>query len=283
MPESAAHPSQAWNASHISYGGGRNDGFVQASGPVAMRFYDDRACPSPTRSRERLPGRPALLLLLPRPDLPELPLPDERHLERGDPHRQRRPSRRRSPTARSSTASTSYGVSWRTTSTDLPAPLVDPGRGDRAPAGEARRGSTSTSSTTPPRASCRSSASSTRTTRSGLRGEPAGHPVRRQLRRQGDQGRDDVAAVDDTPRSSSPTTSTAATTTTCRRRGRSSPTTSRRCCSPATSPARSTATASAYRSSSSRPGRGKNYVSQRGAGPHLDHALHRDASGISAR
>src|SRR5579862_1771362 len=29
-------PSQSWNASHISYGGGHNDGFVEASGPVAM-------------------------------------------------------------------------------------------------------------------------------------------------------------------------------------------------------------------------------------------------------
>src|SRR5262249_28545255 len=30
------HPGQNWNASHISYNGGRNDGFVLASGPVAM-------------------------------------------------------------------------------------------------------------------------------------------------------------------------------------------------------------------------------------------------------
>ena len=33
-------PTQAWNASHQSYDGGRNDGFVRASGPVAMRFWD---------------------------------------------------------------------------------------------------------------------------------------------------------------------------------------------------------------------------------------------------
>jgi phospholipase C len=33
-------PSQSWNASHRSFDGGRNDGFVVASGPVAMRFWD---------------------------------------------------------------------------------------------------------------------------------------------------------------------------------------------------------------------------------------------------
>jgi phospholipase C len=38
-------PSQAWNASHLSYDAGRNDGFVGASGPVAMRFYDDSDLP----------------------------------------------------------------------------------------------------------------------------------------------------------------------------------------------------------------------------------------------
>jgi phospholipase C len=38
-------PSQAWNASHISYNGGRNDGFVRASGPIAMRFWDNRDLP----------------------------------------------------------------------------------------------------------------------------------------------------------------------------------------------------------------------------------------------
>jgi phospholipase C len=38
-------PTQSWNASHESYGNGRNDGFVKASGPVAMRFWDDRDLP----------------------------------------------------------------------------------------------------------------------------------------------------------------------------------------------------------------------------------------------
>jgi phospholipase C len=38
-------PSQSWNASHESYDGGRNDGFVRASGPVAMEFWDQRELP----------------------------------------------------------------------------------------------------------------------------------------------------------------------------------------------------------------------------------------------
>jgi phospholipase C len=40
-----AVPSQAWNASHQSYDGGRNDGFVRASGPTAMWFWDRRDLP----------------------------------------------------------------------------------------------------------------------------------------------------------------------------------------------------------------------------------------------
>jgi phospholipase C len=39
------HPGQNWNASHESYNGGRNDGFVKASGPIAMRFWDKHDLP----------------------------------------------------------------------------------------------------------------------------------------------------------------------------------------------------------------------------------------------
>jgi phospholipase C len=38
-------PRQSWNASHQSWGGGRNDGFVKASSPMAMRFWDQRDLP----------------------------------------------------------------------------------------------------------------------------------------------------------------------------------------------------------------------------------------------
>jgi phospholipase C len=38
-------PSQSWNASHQSYNGGHNNGFVKASGQVAMWFWDQRDLP----------------------------------------------------------------------------------------------------------------------------------------------------------------------------------------------------------------------------------------------
>jgi phospholipase C len=38
-------PSQSWNASHQSWDGGRNDGFVKASGAVAMSFWDKHDIP----------------------------------------------------------------------------------------------------------------------------------------------------------------------------------------------------------------------------------------------
>ncbi|HVP02203.1 MAG TPA: alkaline phosphatase family protein [Solirubrobacteraceae bacterium] len=41
----SGEPSQTWNASHLAWDGGRNDGFVRASGPVAMRYWDARDLP----------------------------------------------------------------------------------------------------------------------------------------------------------------------------------------------------------------------------------------------
>jgi phospholipase C len=38
-------PSQTWNASHESWDNGLNDGFVKASGPVAMQFWDKTDIP----------------------------------------------------------------------------------------------------------------------------------------------------------------------------------------------------------------------------------------------
>ena len=38
-------PTQTWNASHQAYDNGRNDGFVKASGPIAMRFWDKHDLP----------------------------------------------------------------------------------------------------------------------------------------------------------------------------------------------------------------------------------------------
>jgi phospholipase C len=39
------HPGQNWNASHISFANGRNDGFVLASGPVAMGYWTEDDLP----------------------------------------------------------------------------------------------------------------------------------------------------------------------------------------------------------------------------------------------
>ena len=41
----AACPTQTWNASHQAYADGANSGFVKASGPVAMRFFDKQLMP----------------------------------------------------------------------------------------------------------------------------------------------------------------------------------------------------------------------------------------------
>jgi len=38
-------PGQNWNASHLSFNNGRNDGFVKASGPVAMGYWDSTDIP----------------------------------------------------------------------------------------------------------------------------------------------------------------------------------------------------------------------------------------------
>jgi phospholipase C len=38
-------PTQSWNASHEAYANGANSGFVKASGPVAMRFFDKQRMP----------------------------------------------------------------------------------------------------------------------------------------------------------------------------------------------------------------------------------------------
>ena len=60
---SSGHPGQNWNASHQSYDGGRNDGFVKASGPIAMRFWDKRDLPFTYSLVKHFPIGAALLLL----------------------------------------------------------------------------------------------------------------------------------------------------------------------------------------------------------------------------
>jgi phospholipase C len=50
-----AVPSQAWNASHIAWNHGHNDGFVRASGPIAMRYWDKHDLPFTYSLAERFP------------------------------------------------------------------------------------------------------------------------------------------------------------------------------------------------------------------------------------
>jgi phospholipase C len=49
------HPNQDWNASHIAYANGRMDGFVKASGPVAMRVWDRSYLPFTYALAEQFP------------------------------------------------------------------------------------------------------------------------------------------------------------------------------------------------------------------------------------
>ncbi len=50
-----AEPSQSWNASHESFDGGLNAGFVRASGPVAMWYWDRHTLPFTYSLAERFP------------------------------------------------------------------------------------------------------------------------------------------------------------------------------------------------------------------------------------
>jgi phospholipase C len=48
-------PSQSWAASHAAYDNGLNDGFVRASAPVAMRYWDKRDIPFTYSLAEHFP------------------------------------------------------------------------------------------------------------------------------------------------------------------------------------------------------------------------------------
>ena len=49
------HPGQDWNASHQSWDNGRNDGFVRASGPIAMSIWDEHDLPFTYSLARRFP------------------------------------------------------------------------------------------------------------------------------------------------------------------------------------------------------------------------------------
>ena len=100
------HPGQDWNASHESYDGGRNDGFVKASGPIAMRFWDKRDLPFTYSLVEHFPiGQRYFCSVLARPTptaASSSPAPPRALIATNAARR----SRPRPPTARSSTGST---------------------------------------------------------------------------------------------------------------------------------------------------------------------------------
>jgi phospholipase C len=51
----SGEPDQSWNASHQAYDNGLNDGFVKASAPVAMSFWDKRDVPFTYSLAEHFP------------------------------------------------------------------------------------------------------------------------------------------------------------------------------------------------------------------------------------
>ena len=75
-------PGQNWVASHTSFDNGRNDGFVKASGPVAMGYWDETDIPFYYGLAKHVPAVRPLLLLDARADVSEPPLPASREPRR---------------------------------------------------------------------------------------------------------------------------------------------------------------------------------------------------------
>ena len=114
-----AHPGQNWNASHIAFNDGRNDGFVNGSGPVAMGYWDEHRHSLLLRARRR-PSRVADRWFC---SVLAQTYPNRRFLIAGtaagivSTTQRRARSRRRRRTARSSTGSTRTGSRGSTTTT----------------------------------------------------------------------------------------------------------------------------------------------------------------------
>jgi phospholipase C len=119
-------PSQAWNASHTSYDAGRNDGFVLASGPVAMRFYDDSDLPFTYSLARHFPiGERYFCSCLAQtyPNLRYLMTGTSSGVIRTDGSTFSTPAANGTIFDRFD----HFGVSWKTYFDSLPAPLVIPG------------------------------------------------------------------------------------------------------------------------------------------------------------
>ena len=256
----APHVTQTWKATHEQIDGGAMDGFVRSVGSdEPMGYYTPEVLPFAYSLASQftvanrwfcsVPGRPTRTAGSCSPAPPTAT-------------RYRAPracSTRRRRTARSSTASPAYGITWCDYFSDLPMTSIIPSiiqkyPGTIAPIAEffadcAAGTLPAVSFVDPSSACCRTSARRWRRCRvpgASDRGGPRARPAatRRTPRtcttaRRGRTGDPGGAATRRPGRgrcSSTSTTSTAATTTTSRRRQRSRPTRSRRNSSPATPP-----------------------------------------------
>ena len=248
---STASPSQnVEREPHLARHDGRNDGFVLASGPVAMGYWTRDDIPFYYGLARTFPLCRSLVRLAPCQTYPEPPLPDGRTAA-GHHHDTSAEALTAPPPPNGNIFERldAHGISWRNYDTDLPGVAALPRTVyARTRDKRARRSPSSTPMPRPGR--CR---------RSSL--VDPGVPRRRDRRRTRPTSASARAfaaqvinAVDGRSRLAEDaarcgcTTSTAATTTTCRRRARSRPTTSRprSRCRP-TSPAATIATASACR------------------------------------
>ena len=84
-----ASRARRWNASHQSYDNGRNDGFVQASGPIAMRFWDKHDLPFTYSLVEHFPIGERYFCSTLGQTYPNRSLPVRRHRLRHDQRRHR--------------------------------------------------------------------------------------------------------------------------------------------------------------------------------------------------
>lgn len=89
-------PSQSWNASHESFDAGRNDGFVRASGPIAMRYWDRRDLPFTYSLVEHFPIGQRFFCSTLAQNLPQPAVLLHRHRLRDDRHRRHHVQRCRS-------------------------------------------------------------------------------------------------------------------------------------------------------------------------------------------
>ena len=178
-------PTQAWNASHQSWGNGRNDGFVLASGPVAMEYWDQRDLPFTYSLVRHFPiGQRYFASALAQT------YPNRRFFFCGTSsglvatNLSQTFSCRR-PTARSSTGSMSTRSAWRRLLPERAQPAHRPGLLSRPRGARRLKRFDAASTPTPPPAGCPRVHVPGSQLQDHLGGEPPGHPGRRAFHRRG--------------------------------------------------------------------------------------------------